>query len=174
MTGYSRYTICSPAPGHRDLLAMFQDDLDTDSKLLAHLDKRACWDQHKQERIARLYDIADRCLNASQETPRACVASSHPECVHICAFCHPPKKNPNTVNELTSTSTPPSPHNVPRTIHSLVPVRGAYRMPKGGQTGDPYVRPTFPHTGLAGEGSVGRRIVMMQFRLNSNQGRQVY
>jgi hypothetical protein len=36
---------------------MFQDDLDTDRKLVAHLDKRACWDQHKQERIGRLYEL---------------------------------------------------------------------------------------------------------------------
>ncbi len=28
-----------PAVGHRDLLAMFQDDLDTTSELLAHLDR---------------------------------------------------------------------------------------------------------------------------------------
>jgi interleukin-1 receptor-associated kinase 4 len=54
--------VCSPAPGLRDLLAMFQDDLDTGSKFQVHPDKRACWDQHKQVRIGRLYDIADRCL----------------------------------------------------------------------------------------------------------------
>jgi hypothetical protein len=34
-------------------------------------------------------------------------------------------------------------------------------MPNGGQTGDQCVRLTFPRMGLAGEGSVGRRIVMM-------------
>ena len=51
-----------PAPGHRDLLSMFEEDLDNPTKLLAHLDKRACWDQHKQERIGRLHSIAERCL----------------------------------------------------------------------------------------------------------------
>jgi serine/threonine protein kinase len=64
LTGYA---ICSPAPGHRDLLAMFQDDLDTGSKLLAHLDKRACWDQHKQQRITSLFAIADRCLELNRK-----------------------------------------------------------------------------------------------------------
>jgi serine/threonine protein kinase len=59
--------VLMPAVGHRDLLAMFQDDLDTGSKLLAHLDKRACWDQHKQDRIGRLYDIADRCLELNRK-----------------------------------------------------------------------------------------------------------
>ena len=41
-------------------------------------------------------------------------------------------------------------------------------MSNGVQTGDPCVRLTFPHTGLTGEGSVGNRIVMIQFRFNSN------
>jgi serine/threonine protein kinase len=61
LTGYA---VCSPAPGHRDLLSMFEKELDTASKLLAHLDKRACWDQHKQECIGRLHGIADRCFEA--------------------------------------------------------------------------------------------------------------
>jgi serine/threonine protein kinase len=39
LTGYD---VCSPAQGHRDLLSMFEKELDTASKLLAHLDKRAC------------------------------------------------------------------------------------------------------------------------------------
>ena len=59
LTGYA---VCSPAPGHRDLLSMFEEDLDNPTKLLAHLDRRACWDQHKQERIGRLHSIAERCL----------------------------------------------------------------------------------------------------------------
>ena len=59
--------VCSPAPGHRDLLSMFQDELDTADNLVAHLDKRACWDQHKQERIASLFAIADRCLEARRK-----------------------------------------------------------------------------------------------------------
>ncbi len=59
LTGYA---VCSPVPGHRDLLSMFGEDLDNPTKLLSHLDKRACWGQHKEERIGRLYDIADRCL----------------------------------------------------------------------------------------------------------------
>jgi hypothetical protein len=50
--------VCSPAPGHRDLLSMFEEELDNPTKLLAYLDKRACWDQHKQERIPRLHSIA--------------------------------------------------------------------------------------------------------------------
>jgi len=53
-----------PAVGHRDLLSMFEEDLDNPTKLLAHLDRRACWDQHKQERIGRLHSIAERCLEA--------------------------------------------------------------------------------------------------------------
>jgi hypothetical protein len=50
------------AVGHSDLLAIFEEDLDNPTKLLAHLDKRACWDHHKQERIGRLHSIAERCL----------------------------------------------------------------------------------------------------------------
>ena len=48
---------------------MFQDELDTADKFRAHLDKRsrACWDQHKQERIDRLYDITDRCLELNRK-----------------------------------------------------------------------------------------------------------
>jgi serine/threonine protein kinase len=57
LTGYA---VSSPAPGHRDLLSMFQDELDTADNLVAHLDKRACWDQHKQERIVILFVIAGR------------------------------------------------------------------------------------------------------------------
>ena len=49
------------AAEHCNLLEMFEDDLDTPKKLLAHLDRRACWDQHKQERIGRLHSIAERC-----------------------------------------------------------------------------------------------------------------
>ena len=61
------YPVCSPAPGHRDLLSMFQDELDTTDNLVSHLDKRACWDQHKQERIASLFAIADRCLESRRK-----------------------------------------------------------------------------------------------------------
>jgi serine/threonine protein kinase len=61
LTGYA---VCSPAPGHGDLLSMFEENLDNPTKLLAHLDKRACWDQHKQERIGRLHSIAERCQDA--------------------------------------------------------------------------------------------------------------
>ena len=56
------WPVCSPAPDHRDLLSMFEKDLDNPTKLLAHLDKRACWDQDKQERIGRLHSIAEKCL----------------------------------------------------------------------------------------------------------------
>ena len=38
LTGYA---VCSPAPGHRDLLSMFEENLDNPTKLLAHLDKPA-------------------------------------------------------------------------------------------------------------------------------------
>ena len=41
---------------------MFGEDLDDLAKLLPHLDKGTCWDQHKEECIGRLYDITDRCL----------------------------------------------------------------------------------------------------------------
>jgi interleukin-1 receptor-associated kinase 4 len=55
---------CKPAMAaeHCNFMEMFEDDLDTPKKLLAHLDKRACWDQHKQERISRLHSITERCL----------------------------------------------------------------------------------------------------------------
>jgi hypothetical protein len=45
----------------------FRDELDTTDNLLAHLDTRAYWDQHKQERIASLFAIADRCLEARRK-----------------------------------------------------------------------------------------------------------
>ena len=65
-------------------------ELDTADNLVAHLDKRAGWDQHKQECIVSLFAIADRCLETlvlvelipelgtllHQEAPRACGA--HP------------------------------------------------------------------------------------------------
>ena len=35
--------------------------------LVAHIDKRACWDQHKQECIGRLHSIAERCLEARRK-----------------------------------------------------------------------------------------------------------
>ena len=54
--------VLNPAVCHCNLLEMFEEDLDNPTKLLAHLDKRACWDQHKQERIGRLHSIAERCL----------------------------------------------------------------------------------------------------------------
>jgi interleukin-1 receptor-associated kinase 4 len=56
--------VLNPAVCHCNLLEMFEEDLDNPTKLLAHLDKRACWDQHKQERIGRLHSIAERCLEA--------------------------------------------------------------------------------------------------------------
>jgi interleukin-1 receptor-associated kinase 4 len=56
--------VLSPAVGHRDLLSMFEEDLDNPTKLLSHLDRRACWDQHKPERIGRVHSIAERCLEA--------------------------------------------------------------------------------------------------------------
>ena len=56
--------VLNPAVCHCNLLEMFEEDLDNPTKLLAHLDKRACWDQHKQERIGRLHSIAERCPEA--------------------------------------------------------------------------------------------------------------
>jgi serine/threonine protein kinase len=56
--------VLNPAAGQFNLLEMFEEDIDNPTKLLAHLDKRACWDQHKQERIGRLQSIAERCLDA--------------------------------------------------------------------------------------------------------------
>jgi hypothetical protein len=44
------------------LISIFQDELDTTDKIRVHLDKRACWDQHKEEHIDSLYDIADSSL----------------------------------------------------------------------------------------------------------------
>jgi hypothetical protein len=44
---------------------MFDQELDTVIKLRANLDKRACWDHHKQKRIGRLHSIAERCLDMS-------------------------------------------------------------------------------------------------------------
>jgi hypothetical protein len=64
LTGYA---VCSPARGHRDLLSMFQDEVDSADNLVAHLDKRACWNQHKQERNASLFAIAERCLEARRK-----------------------------------------------------------------------------------------------------------
>jgi serine/threonine protein kinase len=61
------YPVCSPAPGHRDLLSMFQDELDTTDNLETHLDNQACWDQHKQEHIVNLFVITDRCLEARRK-----------------------------------------------------------------------------------------------------------
>jgi ubiquitin len=61
LTGYA---VCSPAPGHLNLMSMFEQELDTASKLVAHLDKLTCWDQHTRERIGRLHSIAHRCLEA--------------------------------------------------------------------------------------------------------------
>jgi hypothetical protein len=74
--------ILIPAVGHRDLLSMFEEDLDNPTKLLAHLDRRACWDQHKQERIGRLHSIAERCLEA-RRTRRPELVGLIPELVKV-------------------------------------------------------------------------------------------
>ena len=57
------YPISAP-PGHANLLSMFEDTLDTPEKLLPHLDKRASWDQHSQECVKSLHNIAERCLES--------------------------------------------------------------------------------------------------------------
>jgi serine/threonine protein kinase len=54
--------VLNPTVCHCNLLEMFEEDLENPIKLLEHLDKRACWDQHKQELIGRLHGIAERCL----------------------------------------------------------------------------------------------------------------
>jgi len=59
LTGYS---IHEPAPGHRNLLGMFDDEFDSADKLLAHLDKRASWELHTAHSVPALHSIADRCL----------------------------------------------------------------------------------------------------------------
>jgi serine/threonine protein kinase len=62
------YPISAP-PGHMDLLSMFEDTLDTPDKLLLHLDKRACWDQHSEvERAKKMYSIAGRCLESRRNS----------------------------------------------------------------------------------------------------------
>jgi hypothetical protein len=50
-------------------MEMFEEDLHNPTKLLTHLNKRACWDQHKQERIARLHSITERCLSRRTRRP---------------------------------------------------------------------------------------------------------
>ena len=61
LTGYS---ILTPAPGYINLLCLFEEELDSADKLLAHLDKRAStsWDPHKAKRVPTLHSIAERCL----------------------------------------------------------------------------------------------------------------
>jgi hypothetical protein len=61
------YVVWSPAPGHRDFISMFQDELDTTDNLVAHLDKRTCWDQDKHERLTSLFDITERCLEGRRK-----------------------------------------------------------------------------------------------------------
>ena len=56
------YCIHEPAPGHRNLLGMFDDEFDSADKLLAHLDKRASWELHTAHSVPALHSIADRCL----------------------------------------------------------------------------------------------------------------
>jgi serine/threonine protein kinase len=58
LTGYH---VMAPAPGHKELLSMFEDALDTPDKLLLHLDKRTCWDQQTTESINTLHSITERC-----------------------------------------------------------------------------------------------------------------
>ena len=58
LTGHS---VLAPVPGRPNLMAMWEEDLDSPNKLVAHLDKRASWPEHK-ERVAKLHSIADRCL----------------------------------------------------------------------------------------------------------------
>ena len=41
----------NPAVCHCNLMEMFEEDLDNPTKLLVHLDMRAWWERHKQERI---------------------------------------------------------------------------------------------------------------------------
>jgi serine/threonine protein kinase len=143
LTGFA---VCSLAPGHRNLLSMFQDELDTADKLREHLDKRACWDQHKQERMGSLYDIADRCLELNRK--------KRPELVKLVPELEEVRRGTEALQTLEAA----------RAVGLLVEAEAAEKgMPNGGQTCDPCVRLTFQRTGLAGEGSAGSRIGMMQF-----------
>ena len=59
--------VLNPAPGHSNLRAMFEEDMDTAEELVKHLDARAGWDQHKSEHIPSLFGIAERCLESRQK-----------------------------------------------------------------------------------------------------------
>ena len=56
--------VLNPAPGHSNLRAMFEEDMDTAEELVKHLDARAGWNRHKSEHIPLLYGIAERCLES--------------------------------------------------------------------------------------------------------------
>jgi hypothetical protein len=163
--------------------------LDNPTKLLAHLDKRACWDQHKQGRIGRLHSIAERCLGrVARAAPSGLWSSSLSSVEEVrrstealqaleaeravgplveaeatekeCCICLKAEE----VGKLLSL-VPYGHRCVCADYSALVTVSRTYLlsgMPNGSQTGDPCVQLTFPRrTGLAG--SLGRRIVMMQF-----------
>jgi serine/threonine protein kinase len=54
--------VLHPAAGRRNLLTMFEEDMDTAEEFLKHLDTRARWEPHTSERIPLLDRIAQRCL----------------------------------------------------------------------------------------------------------------
>ena len=56
--------VLNPAPGHGNILTMFEEDMDTPEELLKHLDARACWEAHTSEHIPVLYSMAERCLES--------------------------------------------------------------------------------------------------------------
>jgi hypothetical protein len=74
------YTVYSPAPGHRNLISIFDQELDTVVKLLAHLDRRACWDQHKQERIGSAPQVLQGLESERTVGPLVTAEASEKEC----------------------------------------------------------------------------------------------
>jgi len=71
------YPVMAPVAGRPDLMALFEEDLGSPDSLAAHLDKRASWHQHK-ERVAVLYELAERCLE-QRRTRRPEVSDIIPE-----------------------------------------------------------------------------------------------
>ena len=148
LTGYA---VCSPEQGHLDLLSMCEQELDSVSQFIAHLDKRACWEQHTQESIDRLYDIADRCLETSNP--------KRPELVEFIPDLQEVRHVTETlqaigtewtVNILLETQAPEKEccicleTDAALFLRSVSRADGSPGTSNEGQTGDPSVRLTFP------------------------------
>ena len=153
--------VCSPGPGHHNLISMFDQELDTVNKLLVHLDSRVCWDQHIQERIGRLHTIGERCLEACH--------TSHPELVELIPDPEEVRHGTESLQDLETERTVgllveaeavekeyciclkteevgkflalvPCEHRCVRADYSTLVVGHTYPgMPNGGQTGAPCV-----------------------------------